>query len=251
MPTVLIVDESKPSVVMTSEILKDHVPGVIVEVVATGKDCLDLTSKKKYDLVVIDFDLPDADGVTLAKMVRNTFEGPILLTAFDDDVVQAAIKAEMFVYSDVCSLISKPIVTADFVAKIDKFLLKGHSIRKHFATDLPIEIAGSGPKKNKKSTVVKGRLINMSISGAGIKVAAPLKGKIGDEVSLILDFRNASSKKKNATLSKNEESLTKIKAQLVWIDKSKKKVGFKFSNLTEKTLKDLEGVLRSSKEIDS
>ncbi len=256
MPTVLIVDENKPSLVMTSEILKDHVSGVVIEVVGSGKGCLELASKKTYDLIIIDFDLPDADGVTLAKLIRNQYDGPILLTAFDDEVVQNAIKTEMFVYSDICSLVSKPIVSADFVAKINKFLLKKHSIRKRFATDLPIEISQPSLKKTQKGAVVKGKMVHMSISGAGIKIPVPFQGKLGDEVSLTLDFRKPPSSKKtkekeSQNEDKSETNLTKIKAQLVWLDKTKKKAGFKFSNLSEKTLKEVESVLRSSKEIDN
>lgn len=249
MPTVLIVDESKPSVVMTSEIVKDHVQGVVVEVVGTGKDCLESTRNKKYDLIVIDFDLPDSDGVTLAKLVRSYFDGPILITAFEDEVVHDAIKTEMFVYSDICSYIKKPIVSKDFVAKIEKFLLKKESFKKRFATNIPLEIHKPGIAKSKKTPVVKGRVVHLSISGAGITVAAPLKGKLGDEMSLTLDFRNK-PKKVGTASSKEDKNRTKIKAHLVWMDKTKKNADFRFTGLNEKTLKDLEAVLRSSKEIE-
>jgi DNA-binding response OmpR family regulator len=234
---------------MTSEIVKDHVQGVLVEVLSNGAACLEAIQKKTYDLIVIDFDLPDADGVTLSKLVRTYFDGPILITAFDDEVVQEAIKTEMFLYSDICSFIKKPIVTSDFAAKIEKYLLKKKRFQKRFETNIPLEITKGNSGKSKKSTAVKGRIINLSIAGAGIRVAAPLKGKIGDEVSLVLDFKK-NSKKGEAKVSKASAHLTKIKAHLVWLDKSKKNAGFKFDALSEKTLKDLETVLRTSREID-
>lgn len=249
MPTVLIVDDSKPSVVMTSEIIKDHVQGVVVEVVGTGKDCLESTRNKKFDLIVIDFDLPDSDGVTLSKLVRSYFDGPILITAFEDEVVQEAIKTEMFFYSDICSYIKKPIESKDFISKIEKFLLKKENFNKRFATNIPLEITKPSAAKTKKAPAVKGRVVNLSISAAGISVAAPLKGKIGDEVSLTLNFKK-NFKKEGASSSKEDKNLTKIKAHLVWLDKTKKKANFRFAGLNEKTLKDLEAVLRSSKEID-
>lgn len=244
MPSILIVDESKPSVVMTSEIIKDHVQGVMVDVVSDGKACLDIMQTKRYDLIVIDFDLPDADGVTLARLVRSHFDGPILLTAFEDEVVQEAVKTEMFFYADICSYIRKPIVTADFVAKLEKFLLKKAALQKRFATNIPIEITKAGT--GKKIPPLKGKVVNMSIAGAGISVTAPIKGKIGDEVSLVLDFHKGGKKPK----SKEDTVHTKIKAHLVWLDKTKKKANFQFSSLSEKAMKELEIVLRASKEIE-
>lgn len=249
MPSVLIVDESKPSVVMTSEIIKDHLQGVMIEVVSNGKDCLASTQTKKFDLIVIDFDLPDADGVTLSKLVRSYFDGPILLTAFDDEVVHEAIKAEMFLYSDVCSFVKKPILAKDFVAKIEKFLLKKESFQKSFQTDIPLEIVKTKTSKNKKINAVKGRVIKMSIGGAGITSTAPLTSKVGDELSLTLDFRKKGKGSTARVSSKDAGQLTKIKGQLTWLDKTKKKANIRFGTLNEKTLKDLEIILRSSKEI--
>lgn len=240
MPSILIVDDNKPSVVMTSEIIKDHVQNVVVEVVPTGKDCLNATKNKTYDLVVIDFDLTDADGVTLAKLVRSYFDGPILITAFEDEVVEEAVKAEMYLYSDICSYIKKPIVTADFVKKIEKYLFKKESIEKKFSTNIPLQISKTSSTKGKKFTPVKGRIFNLSLSDAAINSTSPLMTKVGEEVSLTLSFKN----------SKVKDSQTKIKAQVVWLDKSKKKVNVKFAELNEKTMKDLERVLRSSRELE-
>lgn len=240
MPSVLIVDENKPSIVMTSEIIKDHVPGVNVDVVGLGKTCLESIQNKKYDLIVIDFDLPDADGVTLAKLVRSHHDGPILITAFEDDVVEEAIKNEMFFYSDICSYIKKPIDQKDFALKLNKYLLKKEGYNKHFSTKIPLEIT-KNPKTGVKDAV-KGHVFNMSLNEAGISTLKPIKGKVGDEVSLVLSF-------KKQTKSSKEEHEMKIKAQLVWMDKSKKKANFQFSNLSEKTQKELEEYLRAAKEI--
>lgn len=250
MPNILIVDDSKSSIVMTSEIVKDHVSSVIIDVVPTGKECLERMQQKAFDLVIVDFDLADADGVSLAKLIRTTFEVPILITAFEEEVVSEAVTTEMFVYSDVCSWVKKPVTAEDLAAKIDKFLIKKHSITKRFMADFPLEIAAGGSTtKTKKPTAVKGRVLDLSIDSIGIRVSEPLKKKIGDEVSLILDFRKSPSKSAKLNASQDGEQKTKIKARLVWMDTSKKKAGFKFSQLTEKTIKYIETILRSSKEI--
>ena len=100
MTRVLIADTDKASIVMTSEIFKDKIPGTTVRVVAKGADCLQALSEETFDMVVVDFDLPDTDGISLTHEIRETFKGPVLITAFPGSVVQKAINAELFLYDD-------------------------------------------------------------------------------------------------------------------------------------------------------
>ncbi|MBI2602319.1 MAG: response regulator [Deltaproteobacteria bacterium] len=240
MPSVLIADSSKSSVVMTSEVVKDHIQGVVTHVVGTGKDFLEQLGKNTYDLVIIDFDLPDADGASLAKLVRQTFHKPILITAFEDDVVQEAIQAELFFYEDACSWIRKPIVTEDFVSKLEKFLIKRHRLLKRFDTNLATEVQGKHSGRSKKQKTVKGKIVNISLGGVGVTTSEPIQGKIGDELTLTLALAGRKKVKRGPA---REE--TKIKARLVWTDSTKKKAGFQFFKLSAKTLKSIEHYLRS------
>ena len=77
MTTVLIVDACKPSLVMTSEILKDRISGTIVDVSISGRDAIDYLAEKRPDICVIDFDLPDVDGPALVEAMRKIYDGKI------------------------------------------------------------------------------------------------------------------------------------------------------------------------------
>lgn len=238
MPSILIIDKSKASIVMTSEILKDHVNNVHVEVFHTGKECIENIRNKEYDLVIIDFDLPDADGITLAKLLRSYFDGPIFITAFQDDVVEEAIQTEMFAYADICSYLKKPVHSKELLKKFEDFVTKKKSIKKEFKTNFSTEILKTD--KTKKTSPVKAKMINLSLSGAGISSKTPLQAKVGEQVSLVL-----------AQPKNSKKTATKLKANVMWMDKTKKKAKFEFTGMSEKSMKDLESLIRNSSEESS
>ena len=57
---VLIADQGKASLVMTSEAIKDKLPGAIVLVAGTGKKAM-ILKVENPDFCVVDFGLPDSD----------------------------------------------------------------------------------------------------------------------------------------------------------------------------------------------
>jgi len=67
--------------------------GCQADVVENGKEALEKSSKELYDLILLDIGLPDIDGYTVAKEIRNrcdkTAQVPIIaLTAHDDPDAQ-------------------------------------------------------------------------------------------------------------------------------------------------------------------
>ena len=267
MPAILIADAYKSSLVMTSEVFKDKILGAAIFIAKTGKDCLSLVEQQKFDMIVVDFDLPDADGSNLTKMLRRVYSGPILLTAFPDASIKNAIATELFPYKDVSEWIEKPVSADVLSEKIDRYLLDGERVRKRYQTSLDAMLIGKGAGRGKRAPKVKGNVINLSIGGALLKLDNQLKMKIGEEVSLNLSLQagvgperkvdaetkkaprneeTANSSAENAVVSKG---LTKIKAKIAWANKSKKEAGIYFENLTENHRKVLENLLKSSEEI--
>ena len=82
MPSILIADACKASLVMTSEAIKDNFTGAVVSIVNKGLDCLEQIKEKKFDLIIMDFELPDTDAITLTKLTRKFNNTPILLYLF-------------------------------------------------------------------------------------------------------------------------------------------------------------------------
>lgn len=267
MPSILIADAYKSSLVMTSEVFKDKILGATILIAKTGKECLALAEQEKFDMIVVDFDLPDADGINLTKMLRKVYSGPILLTAFPDVVIKKAIESELFPYKDVSEWIEKPVSAEVLSAKIDRYLLDGERVRKRYQTSLDVMLVGKGAGRGKRAPKVKGNVINLSIGGALLKLDNQLKMKIGEEVSLNLGIQAGTGPERNVDASKKparkkdatselasksspaSKGLTKIKAKIAWANKSKKEAGLYFENLTENHRKVLENLLKSSEEI--
>ena len=87
MKKVLIADTSKASIVMSSEIFKDTINGCSVDLASCGAQVIEKVKQNKYDMCLIDFDLPDVDGPFLILEIRKYYHGPVLLTAYPDDNV--------------------------------------------------------------------------------------------------------------------------------------------------------------------
>jgi CheY-like chemotaxis protein len=254
MSTVLIVDPSKPSMVMSSEVFKDKIPGITVIVAGSGKQALDIlmggdsagdqdgqndkqnrTSRPTPELCVVDFDLPDTDGVTLIHAIRKVFDGPILLTAYPDDIVQKAVGEELFAYDDAGMWVRKPVRAEQLGEKIDRFLIGRFRVQRRFDFSPKTRLLGKSAGRGKRTPKFPGQLINVSIGGACVQLSAAAKLKIGEEVSIELPIpRNEKAGAETAQL----------KSRVVWRTNDGKKVGIAFDKLSDQGKKGLERLLK-------
>jgi CheY-like chemotaxis protein len=125
MKRILIADASKSSLVMTSEVFKDHFPGVQVVVARNSADAIELAKTcGPVDAYVIDFDLPDKDGAQTAAKIKRFSPTPILITGYDRPEVQAMIERELAAYDDCLSWLRKP-VKAELVVEVAKRFCEG------------------------------------------------------------------------------------------------------------------------------
>lgn len=257
MTTILIADGSKPSLVMTSEIFKDKIPGVLVYVAENGKEALEKVAEISPDMCVVDFDLPDVDGPALIEGLRRHFSGPILMTAYPDDVVYTAVRENLFTCTDASSWIPKPVKEENLCGVIDKFL-DGHRLNRRFCADIETQLVGKAAGRGKRAPKVSGMIRNISIGGAFVELSGSMKMKKSQELTMSLSFpsvkvENTSiagkAKKatkttaKKATASKGTDA--KIKAKVVWHSTSKG-VGLEFFKLSDVQKKSLLAYLKNS-----
>jgi CheY-like chemotaxis protein len=174
-----IIDASKASLVMSSEVFKDKIPGSIVSYSLTAKEGLaHLQSRVDQDTptaVVVDFNLPDADGVTLTKELRKFYNGPIFITAHPDKIIDLAVNEELFFYHDACCWIPKPVRFDVLEKRIEQFVINRHRILKRFDVNYPTLLTGKGEGRGKRAPKFDGRLINISIGGVCMAVNNPGK----------------------------------------------------------------------------
>lgn len=263
MTTILIADSSKASLVMTSEVFKDKITGALVLVASSGKETLEHLNKSRPDLCVVDFDLPDVDGATLVEEMRKVYNGPILLTAFPDAIVQQAVNAHLFTFNDASGWLAKPIDVSELNKKIDQFLIEGHRLGRRFNAAMKAELIAKAAGRGKRAPKVQGKMMNISLGGACVKLdTTSSKVKKSQEITLSLTWteggKNAEvtvapaagkSKSKTRTVAKKVPTAkgklneAKLKAKVAWISPDGQ-VGLQFAKLTDLQMKGLVAILR-------
>lgn len=272
MVKVLVADTCKSSLVMTSEIFKDKIPGCTVVIALTGAECVELSQTQKFDMIIADFDLPDADGVNLTHVLRQTYDGPIVLTAYPEKIVNEAIKSELFAYVDSMGWVPKPVKFDVLEGKIEEFILKKRRVTKRFHTDFSAIIIGKGEGRGKRSPKITGNMNTLSVKGASMILDGEMKSiKVGDEIIINVDVpedmltgkviakqievkieKSVTKKSKSTAVAKKSKNTptikiktTKFKATVAWTNKNKTEAGFEFKKLTSGESRQIENVLRS------
>ncbi len=244
MPTVLIIDTGKASLVMSSEIFKDKIPGVKVLTAGTAALGLEIAKREKPDLCMVDFDLPDADGVSLIMAMRKFFKNPILLTAYPDPMVEKAVAEHLFAYNDSGGWIPKPVRAEALSQKIDHFLVDGKRVGKRFeVSPLDTMMIAKAAGRGKRAPKFIGVLKTLSLGGACVVSDEAKKLKRNQEVMISIAMPSNARKPKDPNKKPSRTTEKKFKASIAWI--SKDQVGLQFARLTEVQKQGLEDFLRA------
>ena len=187
MTKVLIADAIKPSLVMSSEIFKDKIPGAEIIVASSGAEAIEMADTQKPDICLVDFDLPDVDGPALVLALRKVYSGPILMTAYPDKNVREVVGDELFAFNDASGWVSKPIKFDELAAKIDKFLIENHRTGRRFSLDLPVQLIAKAAGRGKRAPKSNGKLINLSLGGACLQLESTMKVKKKQEITISIE----------------------------------------------------------------
>ena len=68
-PRILVVDDDETIRTTMKAILQDE--GYIVDLAATGKEAIQKTTEKNYNIALLDIRLPDMEGVELLKLLKD------------------------------------------------------------------------------------------------------------------------------------------------------------------------------------
>lgn len=118
---ILLVDDNDMNALVISQLLRDT--KVQVDVAKSGAECIAMTKKKFYHVVLMDYMMPDMDGVDTLKIIRKQENGlcnetpVILLTA--NSAMDANRMSEAFGFD---SFLEKPIRSDKLESEILRFL---------------------------------------------------------------------------------------------------------------------------------
>jgi len=119
MKRILVVEDNEKNMYLISFILKKNNYEVIEA--RNGKDGVKLAIKEKPDLIIMDIQLPDVDGMEATKKIKESEEaGNIPIIAFTSYAM--AGDREKALSAGFVEYIEKPINLKAFIADIEKHL---------------------------------------------------------------------------------------------------------------------------------
>jgi CheY-like chemotaxis protein len=119
MKTILIIEDNESNMYLISFILKKHGYGILQAY--NGKDGLRLAQENKPDLIVMDWQLPDIDGVDLTKRLKKSESLKDCPIVFCTSSVMRGDR-EKALEAGAVSYIEKPIIPEKFIEEIEKIL---------------------------------------------------------------------------------------------------------------------------------
>ncbi|HFD05211.1 MAG TPA: response regulator, partial [Firmicutes bacterium] len=119
---ILLIDDNRESLNTTEEIIHTFMDNVNVFTALNGKNGISLALKHKMDVILLDLNMPEMNGIEVCKRLREMEETQytpvIFFTGMDTD---SAIRSEaLAVGGD--EFISKPIQVSELVARINAML---------------------------------------------------------------------------------------------------------------------------------
>ena len=162
MKKILIADSSKASLVMTSEVFKDHYPGIQVLVAKNSAEALDLAkTAENIDAFIIDYDLPDLDGAKTALLLKKISKTPILITAFDKEEVIESIERILIKYEDCKSWLKKPVNPEVVIAVAQRYCDGKIRTQKRITCSLPALAQIEFTEKVKKTKTPLSKILKL------------------------------------------------------------------------------------------
>lgn len=117
---VLIVDDNKMNIKVASHIMKPY--NFEIDEALSGEECLNIIKNKEYDLIFMDYMMPDMDGIETLKNLKKIEEFKTPVIALTADAVVGA--REKFLKAGFDEYVSKPIIKESLNKAIDIVLNK-------------------------------------------------------------------------------------------------------------------------------
>jgi len=104
---VLLVEDSDTNILVSKQILKYL--GCTVDVAKTGRKAVETFEEDMYDLILMDINLPDLDGVATCKLIRQGYKKVPPIIAITSNALPG--DAERFIAKGLDDYITKPFTT--------------------------------------------------------------------------------------------------------------------------------------------
>ncbi len=115
---ILLVEDNKMNVLIAQKIMEKW--QINVTVAYNGQEALDVFSKEKFDLILMDIQMPILDGIETTKKIREKdLSVPIIaLTAFTDDQIISSTKT-----AGVNDILTKPFMPKSLYKTLVRYIV--------------------------------------------------------------------------------------------------------------------------------
>lgn len=120
---ILIVDDDRQLTTFLERFLRKH--GYRASTAASGKHMRAMIGKEPVSLVVLDLNLPDADGFELARELHSTTQIPIIMLTSRDEIYDRVVGLEM----GADDYMTKPYEPRELLARIRSVMRRSEGAR--------------------------------------------------------------------------------------------------------------------------
>ena len=120
--TILIVDDEKMIINLLTHNLKKE--GYNVIEAHDGLEAIDVASREKPDLILLDIMLPKLDGLSVCKRIKNMMNVPILMVSAKDEELDKIVGLEL----GADDYITKPFSVRELLARVKANLRKADAM---------------------------------------------------------------------------------------------------------------------------
>lgn len=131
---ILVVDDDSQLTAFLSRFFEKH--GYRATIAATAKQVLQQTERNRFDLIVLDLNLPDDDGLEVARQVRKASNVPIIMLTARDEVFDKVIGLEI----GADDYVTKPYEPRELLARVRSVLRRSAALHQETGT-------GSSPRR--------------------------------------------------------------------------------------------------------
>ena len=116
--TILIVDDEDAVRMLLKGMLAAE--GFSVTAVSSGKECLDLLSKKKPDLIIMDQMMPQMTGIDTLRQIKQNPATKDVKVLFLSVVTVKEMGENILTSLDIIDYMEKPFNQAEFIGKVKR-----------------------------------------------------------------------------------------------------------------------------------
>ncbi len=153
----LLVEDDQELASMVAAFLSEHGFEVFVE--GNGTRAAQRIVSETYDVVVLDIGLPGTDGISICRMVRPQFDGPILMLTARGDEIDEVVALE--VGAD--DYMSKPVRPRALLARLRVHLRRSESLAAPSSTTpTRLEVDGLIIDSSNRIVQIEGQVIELT-----------------------------------------------------------------------------------------